>query len=79
MKWQTTATTAAALDSAAALDLIDSLLTDVAEVIDVEAAKWIEEFSKSVEALRQQATPSVTSAQDLVRWSSHGGDLSASG
>jgi hypothetical protein len=60
-----------------ALDIIDALTTSVVQVTEAETAQWITDFSSSVSALRQQATPSVTSPQDLITWSKTG-DLSSS-
>jgi hypothetical protein len=56
----------------AALDLIDELTTSVAQLIEAETAQWITDFSSSVAALRQQASPSVTSPQDLITWGNQG-------
>lgn len=63
----------AAVDVTAALDLIDELVTGVAQVTEAETAQWITDFTSSVAALRQQASPSVTSPQDLITWSNQGG------
>ncbi len=84
-KWQ--AAQAGALNSSGAdpqvsatsdaLDLIDALMTDVAQVSEAETAQWITDFSSAIAALRQQANPSVTSPQDLITWSEQG-NLSSS-
>jgi hypothetical protein len=63
--------------TSAALDIIDALTTGVAQLTEAETAQWITDFSSSVAALRQQASPSVTSPQDLRTWS-HQGDLPSS-
>lgn len=59
----------------AALDLIDGFMTGVASVTDSETGQWIADFSSSIAALRQQASPSVTSAQDIITWGSQNGNL----
>jgi hypothetical protein len=63
--------------TAAALDLISALVTAIAELTEAETAQWIIDFSTSVAALRQQASPAVTSAQDLLTWGEQGGGISA--
>ena len=55
----------------AGLALIGGLVEDVAKVTEAETAQWISEFSSSVAALRQQASPGVASPADLIAWSSH--------
>jgi SMODS and SLOG-associating 2TM effector domain 2 len=60
-----------------ALELIDALAVAVAQVTEAETAQWITDFSSSVASLRQQASPSVASPQDLITWSKQG-DLSSS-
>jgi hypothetical protein len=62
--------------TSAALDLISALVTAIAEVTEAETAQWITDFSTSVAALRQQASPAVTSPQDLLTWGEQG-NLSA--
>jgi hypothetical protein len=62
-----------ATDVVAALDLIDELVTSVAQLTEAETTQWITDFSSSVAALRQQASPSVTSPQDLITWGNQGG------
>lgn len=59
-------------EAAAALDLIGGLVTGVGELTEAETAQWITDFSTSVAALRQQASPSVTSPQDLLTWGEQG-------
>ena len=56
--------------TAAALDLIGGLITDVSEITESETAQWITDFTSSVAALRRDASPSVTSPQDLITWGS---------
>ena len=82
VKWQSTVAdgpAAAAMPGAvaAALDLIDGLVTGVGRLAEAETAQWIAEFSSSVAALRKQASPSVTSPQDLITWSGREGSLSS--
>ncbi len=75
-RWQAVQAGAAgapATDVVAALDLIDELVTSVAQLTEAETTQWITEFTSSVAALRQQASPSVTSPQDLITWSNQGG------
>jgi hypothetical protein len=60
-----------------ALELIDALVTGVARVTEAETSQWIAEFSTSIAALRQQVSPAVSSAQDLLTWGSQG-NLSSS-
>jgi len=60
----------------AALDLIDELVTGVAQVTEAETSQWITDFTSSVATLRQQASPSVTSPQDLITWGNQGGPSS---
>lgn len=62
--------------TSAALELIEGFVTGVSQVTDAETAQWIADFSVSVAALRKQASPSVTSPQDLITWSGSGqGDV----
>jgi hypothetical protein len=61
----------------AALDLIDGLMTSMTQVTDAETTQWITDFTSSVAALRQQASPSVSSPQDIITLSKQG-DLSSS-
>jgi len=51
-----------------ALELIEDLIGGVNKLAEAETAQWIAEFSNSVAALRKQASPSVTSPQDLIAW-----------
>jgi hypothetical protein len=55
-----------------ALELIEALVTRVAQITEAETNQWITDFSSSVAALRQQTSPSVSSAQDLLTWGSQG-------
>jgi hypothetical protein len=58
--------------TAAALDLINGLVTAIGEITEAETAQWITDFSTSVAALRQQASPAITSPQDLLTWGEQG-------
>jgi SMODS and SLOG-associating 2TM effector domain 2 len=60
----------------AAIALIDSFVTDVVSLTQAETAQWIAEFSSSVAALHQQATPGVATPQDLIAWN-RGSDLAS--
>lgn len=53
-----------------ALDLITGLIADVTSVTEAETAQWIADFTTSIAALRHDASPSITSPQDLITWSS---------
>jgi hypothetical protein len=53
-----------------ALDHIDDLVGEVSRVTESETMQWVAEFSSAVTALRKDASPSVTSTQDLFTWSS---------
>jgi hypothetical protein len=52
-------------------------MTSMTQVTDAETTQWITDFTSSVAALRQQASPSVSSPQDIITLSKQG-DLSSS-
>ena len=54
-------------------ELVEALVLGVAEITEAETEHWITYFSTSVAALRQQANPGVSSAQDLFTWGSKDG------
>ena len=54
-------------------ELVEALVLGVVEITEAETEHWITYFSTSVDALRQQANPGVSSAQHLFTWGSKDG------